>query len=421
MCFPWTRFCLCAILLAPLAPVARANTLTVTSVPPGATVEINGLVVGTTPFTYKMPGAYFHKPHMAFEARLEHPMVVRISLEGYASEQLTITEGPFVWRSLMGRTDGNYFLVKTDHFQVTLNPLKNVFTGNPAISSEKANGAERGSELPVDAIAKQSDPAIVRVEGNLAQGTGFFITDTGMIATNRHVVQGQSSLSVIERDSRRLPAKVVYVDSDVDLALLKVDGSGFPHLTLAALEAVARGESVVAIGDPGGGMPDTITHGIVSGIGAYREAGSGTWIQTDATINPGNSGGPLLDSQGRVIGITALSRVRNDSGENVTGINFALSAQNLIDVLRRFYPAADGLGGKREAGGNAVVNVTSDPVGADIYVDGAFVGNTPSVLHLSAGTHAIKIQSTGKKAWERQMEVLKDSKVTLSATLGPQT
>ncbi|MGC2255069.1 MAG: PEGA domain-containing protein, partial [Candidatus Acidiferrales bacterium] len=63
----------------------------------------------------------------------------------------------------------------------------------------------------------------------------------------------------------------------------------------------------------------------------------------------------------------------------------------------------------------------SDPAGADIYVDGEFVGNTPSVLHLSAGMHAIKIQSTGKKAWERQMEVLKDSKVTLSATLGPQT
>ncbi|MFZ0640261.1 MAG: trypsin-like peptidase domain-containing protein [Candidatus Acidiferrales bacterium] len=421
MRFRWTRISLCAILLAPFALVARANTLTVTSVPPGATVEINGLAVGTTPLTYDMPGAYFHKPHTAFGTRLEHAIVVRISHEGYASEQLTITEGPYVWRSFLGRTDGNYFLVKTDHFQVTLNPLKNVFTGNPAISSEKENDAASGADLPVDAIAKQSDPAIVRVEGNLAQGTGFFITDTGVIATNRHVVAGQSSLSVIGRDSRRLPAKVVYVDSDMDLALLKVDGSGFPHLTLAALEAVARGESVVAIGDPGGGMPDTITHGIVSGIGAFREAGSGTWIQTDATINPGNSGGPLLDSQGRVIGITALSRVRNDSGENVTGMNFALSAQNLIDVLRRFYPASGNAETGKQPSGSAVVNVTSDPAGADIYVDGAFVGNTPSVLHLSTGTHAIKIQSTGKKAWERQLEVLKDSKVTLSAALDPQT
>ncbi|MFZ0858808.1 MAG: trypsin-like peptidase domain-containing protein [Candidatus Acidiferrales bacterium] len=420
MRFPWACLCFCALFLASIVPAARANTLTVTSVPAGATVEINGLIVGTTPLSYKMPGAYFHKPHASFSARLEHPIVVRISHEGYASEQVTITEGPYVWRSFLGKTDGNYFLVKTDHFQVNLNPLKSVFTGNPAISTDATSGAALGPELPVDVIAKQSDPAIVRVEGNLLQGTGFFLTDTGVIATNRHVVEGQSNLSVIGHDSRRLPAKVVYTDPDVDLALLKVDGSGFPHLTLAALDSVARGESVVAIGDPGGGMADTITHGIVSGVGPYREAGSGTWIQTDATINPGNSGGPLLDGQGRVIGITAVSRVRNDSGENVTGMNFALSAQNLIDVLRRFYPAAGNLEATKQSG-SAVVNVTSDPAGADIYVDGEFVGNTPSVLHLSAGMHAIKIQSTGKKAWERQMEVLKDSKVTLSATLGPQT
>jgi S1-C subfamily serine protease len=416
----WARCCLCATLLIIAGSLANANILTVTSVPSGATVEVNGLVVGKTPLAYNMPGAYFHKPHTSFGTRLEHAIVVRVSLDGYASEQLTITEGPYVWRSFLGRTDGNYFLVKSDHFQVTLNRMKDIFTGNPAISTEKEADPSTNPELSVDAIAKQSDPAIVRVEGNIGRGTGFFVTDTGVIATNRHVVEGQSSLSVIGRDFRRLPAKVVYVDSDLDLALLKVDGTNFPHLTLAALDAVVRGESVVAIGDPGGGMADTITHGVVSGIGAYREAGSGTWIQTDATINPGNSGGPLLDGQGRVIGITAVSRIRNDAGENVSGLNFALSAQNLIDILQRFYPAAGNPEGAKKTG-SAVVNVTSDPAGADIYVDGAFVGNTPSVLHLSAGTHAIKIQSTGKKAWERQMEVLKDSKVTLSATLDPQS
>jgi S1-C subfamily serine protease len=210
------------------------------------------------------------------------------------------------------------------------------------------------------------------------------------------VVEGQSNLSVIGHDSRPMPAKVVYTDPDLDLALLKVDAAGFPHLTLASLDTVTRGESAVAIGDPGGGMPDTITHGIVSGIGAYRDAGSGTWIQTDATINPGNSGGPLIDRQGRVVGITAVARVRNDSGENVTGMNFALSAQNLIDVLPRFYPASgDARSGKES--GSATVSVTSEPAGADIYVDGAFVGNKPSVLHLSAGMQAIKVQTQENK------------------------
>lgn len=414
------RILLCATVLVAFASAANADTLTVTSVPSGATVEVNGLVVGRTPLTYKMPGAYFHKPHTSFGTRLEHPITVRLSLDGYASEQMTITEGPYVWRSFMGRTDGNYFLVKSDHFQVTLNPLKDIFTGTPAISSDKSKDAAPGSDIPVDAIAKQSDPAIVRVEGNIGQGTGFFVTDTGVIATNRHVIEGQSGLTIVTRGSHRLPAKVVYVDSDVDLALLKVEGSDFPHLTLAGIDAVERGESVVAIGDPGGGMPDTITHGVVSGVGANREAGSGTWIQTDAAINPGNSGGPLLDTEGRVIGITAIQMVHASTGAALPGLNFALSAQNLIDVLRRFYPAQGSTEVAKKTG-SAVVNITSDPTGADIYVDGEFVGNTPSTLHLSAGTHAIKIQSTGKQSWERQLEVLKDSKVTLSATLNPQT
>jgi len=417
---PRIHILLCVIVLAAFAGATKADTLTVTSVPSGATVEVNGLVVGKTPLSYKMPSAYFHKPHTSFGTRLEHPITVRLSLDGYASEQMTITEGPYVWRSFMGRTDGSYFLVKSDHFQVALNPLKDIFTGTPEISSEKSKDAAPGSDMPVDAIAKQSDPAIVRVEGNIAQGTGFFVTDTGVIATNRHVVEGQLNLVVITHGSHRLPAKVVYVDSDVDLALLKVDGANFPHLTLAGRDAVERGESVVAIGDPGGGMPDTITHGIVSGVGASREAGSGTWIQTDASINPGNSGGPLLDGQGRVVGLNAVGIVQTAGGERVVGINYALSAQNLIDILRRFYPTA-GASEVEKKSGSAVVNVTSDPSGADIYVDGEFVGNTPSVLHLASGTHAIKIQSAGKQSWERQLEVLKDSKVTLSATLDPQS
>jgi serine protease Do len=422
MRFAWTCFCLCAVFFAAFAfaPGTRANTLSVTSVPPGATVEINGLDVGKTPLTYEMPGAYFHKPHTSFGTRLEHPIVVRLSLEGYASEQLTITEGPYVWRSFLGRTDGSYFLVKADHFQVTLNALKNVFTGAPVISSEKTSSAADDAPLSVDAIARQSDPAIVRVAGDKGQGTGFFVTETGVIATNRHVIEGESNIKVTTRADRKLPAKLIYVDSDKDLALLKVDGADYPHLTLAALDAVARGESVVAIGDPGGGMPDTITHGIVSGIGLDRLAGNGTWIQTDAAINPGNSGGPLLDAQGRVVGITAVKIVETGRTNEISGLNFALSAQDLIDVLRRFYPAADGTGTAKQSG-SAVVNVTSDPAGADIYVDGQFVGNTPSTLHLSAGPHAIKIQSEGKRAWERQMDVLKDSKVSLTATLAPQS
>lgn len=400
------------------ATATSAKTLKITSIPPGATVEMDGLVAGTTPFKVEMPGGYFHTTHWRFSTRLEHPIVVRLSKDGYVSKEMTITEGPFIWHGLYsGKAEGLYWLLKTDHFEVTLDPVDKVFTGQPEISDTKNDTAGR-PELSPEEIAKESDPAIVRVEGEKAAGTGFFVTDTGLVATNRHVVKGQSRLYVVTRAYQKLAAQVVYIDQDEDLALLKVDGSGFPHLTLEPLDQVQRGEAVVAIGDPGGGMVDTITHGVVSGIGKSRLAGNGTWIQTDAAINAGNSGGPLLDSRGRVIGLTAASIVSNDVHDPRIGLNYALSAQDLIDVLRRFYP-----GGKRSepSGGSATISVSSEPAGADIYVDEKFVGSTPSVLHLAAGIHEIRIQAAGKKTWERQLDVLRDSKVTLDPALEPQS
>lgn len=409
-----TVFC-CALLVASLASLSRADTLKITSNPPGATVEIDGIVVGKTPYEAKLPGGYFHKTHTVFGTRLEHAMKARIYKDGYTYQQITLTEGPFEWRSLEGKTYGNYWLMKTDHFEVTLDPVAEAFTGKPEIKNVATENEPGSVTLPAETIVHEANPAIVRVEGDKGWGSGFFVTDSGLIATNKHVVDGQSNLFVITSSRERIAAKVVYIGSDVDIAILKVDGANFVHLPLVPVGLVRQGESVIAIGHPDGGMADTVTKGVVSAIGPDRSLGSGTWIQTDAAINPGNSGGPLLDSSGAVVGINTKKLV----GAGIQGLNFALSAQNLIDVLKHFYPDA----GNPESGrksGSAVVSVNSDPPGADIYVDGAFVGNTPSTLHLSAGEHAIKIESAGKKSWERQLDVLKDSKVTLSAALTPQ-
>jgi serine protease Do len=84
-------------------------------------------------------------------------------------------------------------------------------------------------------------------------------------------------------------------------------------------------------------MPFTATKGIVSALGKFSAAGPGLWIQTDAAINPGNSGGPLLNANGEVIGINTLKLERG----SVSGIGFALSATDLLSVLRKFYPAPD--------------------------------------------------------------------------------
>jgi len=133
------------------------------------------------------------------------------------------------------------------------------------------------------------------------------VTDTGVAVTNAHVAKGQTSLAATTANGQRFNARVEYIDQNMDLALLKLEGVNFSHLTVSDLSTVRPGSSVIAIGSPSQGFQNTVTQGIVSAIGPMSNE-PGTWIQTDAAINPGNSGGPLLNSSGEVIGITTQKR-----------------------------------------------------------------------------------------------------------------
>lgn len=124
---PSRRHCIYASLALPalllLAPRTHADTLTITSTPPGAKVEIDGLRAGTTPYKTEYPGGYFHKTHTVFGSRLDHSMVVRISKDGYLTTQVTLTQGPFEWVAVNGRHHGKYFLLKSHHFDIKLEPI----------------------------------------------------------------------------------------------------------------------------------------------------------------------------------------------------------------------------------------------------------------------------------------------------------
>jgi len=296
-----------------------------------------------------------------------------------------------------------------------------------------------------------------------------------VIATNAHVARGEESLQALLPGGERLEAKVVYIDADLDIALAKVEGKDFPHLALADAATVRQGENVVAVGNPGDAMLFSVTKGIVSAVGKFPNAGPGTWIQTDTPINPGNSGGPLLNARGEVVGINTQKLVK----KNVTGIGFALSATDLLEVLHRFYPrdahthrggsnalavspgtaiagsappsngsdstalAAVSAEGKtpadssasstgtqaasepsgtlasRPARGFGAVTISSDPEDAEIYVDDKFVGNAPARLKLAAGNHSMVLRAAGFGEWKRNLEILKDSLVTLKPVLEP--
>lgn len=171
-------------------------------------------------------------------------------------------------------------------------------------------------------------------------GTAFFITPEGLMLTNKHVVHDESaSYTVLLNDGRTLEAQVVAQDFLTDIALLKVDGSNFPYLTLSTNDEPTLGQSVVAIGNALGEFRNTVSVGVVSGLQRTITAGNpyeGTVerlsriIQTDAAINEGNSGGPLLNVSGEVLGMnTAVA-------SNAQNIGFAIPVLDLRRAVESY-------------------------------------------------------------------------------------
>jgi putative serine protease PepD len=198
----------------------------------------------------------------------------------------------------------------------------------------------RPAATQIGRVYDSAAPGVVSVRVGSASGTGFVVRSDGTIVTNAHVVGDASSARVSFGDSGRLAdAEVLGVDPSSDVAVLRVDpagvGTALRPLALADSDQVRVGDSVVAIGHPFG-LDRTATAGIVSGLGREIQAPDGFQIdeviQTDAPINPGNSGGPLLDTRGRVIGITTQIAT-GGSGTGNVGIGFAVPSNRVREVL----------------------------------------------------------------------------------------
>lgn len=166
-------------------------------------------------------------------------------------------------------------------------------------------------------------------------GSGFVWSSEGIIVTNNHVVEGASRITVNFSDGTQVPAKLIGVDPDSDVAVLRVDATKLLAAPIGTSADLLIGETVIAVGNPFG-LSGTVTTGVVSALGRSVPSKDRTFtdfIQTDASINPGNSGGPLLNIEGRVIGINTMIYA------NAQGIGFAIPvdrAKKVIEDILRY-------------------------------------------------------------------------------------
>jgi len=170
-------------------------------------------------------------------------------------------------------------------------------------------------------------------------GSGVIVHENGIAVTSSHVVEGSDEIIAVLSDKREYPAKIIFLDKDTDLALLKLETADehLPFLQIASSGTLEVGDMVLAIGNPFG-VGQTVTSGIVSALGrpvkgfAPDSPHPHGFIQTDAAINPGNSGGALVNMEGQMVGINAA--IFSQSGGS-HGIGFAVPAEVLIDLLKQ--------------------------------------------------------------------------------------
>ena len=425
--------------LLSLSQMAHASKkLFIDTTPEGAQVEVNGNITCTTPCELSLASSYFGVKRNGVTAHLEQPYSIRLTKDGFTPKVVQLTTGPHTWTSFNGQNTFDYYRFDTDHFSFKLDPV-DAFVGkaDPALSAVTPPAGDVSANRSIEQVIHDSLPAIVMVQtalgdGSISSGSGFFITSEGLVATNAHVLENQSSAKVITSDGKTLQSGHIYIDQDRDLALIKVDAHDVPFLKLSPGVPV-QGAEVIAIGTPGiqdaveqSLLQNSVSKGIVSGIRQFSDTTVanvhgrvGTWIQTDTTINHGNSGGPLLNRAGLVVGINTLGF----AGTGTPGINFALSSMELAEVVHQrldvaLLPKTDSVPPSQPAA-SGKISITSTPAGADIEIDGVFLGNTPSDLSIEEGKRIVKITKKGYQPYERTLQVQPGGSQRISAELDP--
>ena len=229
-------------------------------------------------------------------------------------------------------------------FEMAGIPVDQVYYGEeliPLFQSKDGAWVYTSEELRNMAVYKKCKDSVVQIlaESSLSdsgQGSGVILSSDGYIVTNTHVVGSGTDFSIVFSDESSARATLVGYDSLSDIAILKTEKEGLVPMELGSSEDLTVGQTLLAIGNPYG-YTWSLTSGMVSGVERMVSTSTSAsvipnMIQTDALINPGNSGGPLLDTQGRMVGL--VSSIYSTSG-SAQGISFALPVESVRDIAEK--------------------------------------------------------------------------------------
>ncbi|AKM45980.1 outer membrane-stress sensor serine endopeptidase DegS [Edwardsiella anguillarum] len=269
-------------------------------------------------------------------------------------------------------------------------------------------------EQPVsyNAAVRRAAPAVVNVyNGSMSGsnsglaiktlGSGVIMDEKGYILTNKHVVSAADQIVVALQDGRWFEAMLVGSDTLTDLAVLKIQASNLPVITINPKRVPHIGDVVLAIGNPYN-IGQTTTQGIISATGrvGLSTYGHQNFLQTDASINHGNSGGALVNSLGELVGINTLSLDKSNDGETPEGIGFAIPTALATKIMSKLIRDGRVIRGFIGIGGREIVPVRNQPASAE-RIQGIIVNsvaaNGPAAL---AGIHPgdIVLNVNGKPA-----------------------
>jgi S1-C subfamily serine protease len=186
-------------------------------------------------------------------------------------------------------------------------------------------------------IFEESVKSVVIVKTNLAQGSGFVIADGGYVVTNYHVIEGATAALVTTYDGKSHSVSLIGYDADMDVALLKINDSTYQSLKLGNSNNVKQLDKVIAIGNSKG-TGFSVTQGVVSNVHKEGSNGLDIYIQIDASLNSGNSGGPLIDIDGKVIGMNTFKISDSE------GMGFALESNSIKNTVNEIATSSSVIG-----------------------------------------------------------------------------